>query len=239
VTHPTPEDIRASVVAAASESGLVFDEPGDDVRAVTLEAVSAMVHQTLTGEFGEVAPGDSLATVGAKRWLAEVGFDFTTRGVVRLADVVEIAARHLHNDPLFSSWLAQLDVDESVFRGMITGSIDAVVAVGDDTDARFLVLDFKTNNLGPVGPDGYDPTVLRAAMSRHHYQLQALLYLVALHRYLRQRLGSRYDYERHVLGAAYLFVRSMVPGRPGSGVLTLRPPAACIEELSELLEACP
>jgi len=45
-------------------------------------------------------------------------------------------------------------------------------------------------------------------MSRHHYALQALLYTVALHRFLRWRL-SGYDPDTHLAGVAYLFVRGM------------------------------
>ena len=57
------------------------------------------------------------------------------------------------------------------------------------------VVDYKTNWLGPIGPDGrepllaghYTPQRLAAAMIDAHYPLQALLYSVALHRFLRWR----------------------------------------------------
>ena len=42
-------------------------------------------------------------------------------------------------------------------------------------------------------------------MSRAHYGLQALLYTVALHRYLRWRLPG-YAPDRHLAGVLYLFV---------------------------------
>ena len=45
-------------------------------------------------------------------------------------------------------------------------------------------------------------------MLRHHYALQALLYTVALHRFLRWRLPG-YDPDTHLAGVAYLFVRGM------------------------------
>ena len=74
-----------------------------------------------------------------------------------------------------------------------------------------------------------------------HYPLQALLYTVALHRYLRWRLPA-YDPERHLAGVLYLFVRGMVGaetprvgGQP-CGVLAWRPPAALVEALSDLLD---
>ena len=75
-------------------------------------------------------------------------------------------------------------------------------------------------------------------MERAHYPLQALLYLVALHRYLRWRLPG-YDAERHLGGALYLFVRGMTPaGAAGEpcGVFAWKPPAALIDALSDLLD---
>ena len=58
-------------------------------------------------------------------------------------------------------------------------------------------------------------------MLRAHYPLQALLYLVALHRYLRWRLPG-YDADAHLAGAGYLFVRGMI----GAGTPSARTDAA-------------
>ena len=70
-------------------------------------------------------------------------------------------------------------------------------------------------------------------MQRAHYALQALLYTVALHRYLRWRLPG-YDPERHLAGVLYLFLRGMtgadtprVDGEP-CGVFAWRPPGALV-----------
>ena len=74
-----------------------------------------------------------------------------------------------------------------------------------------------------------------------HYPLQALLYTVALHRYLRWRLPA-YNPARHLAGVLYLFVRGMVgadvprvDGQP-CGVCAWRPPAVLVEALSDLLD---
>ena len=73
-------------------------------------------------------------------------------------------------------------------------------------------------------------------MLRAHYPLQALLYAVALHRYLRWRQPG-YDPERHLGGVQYLFVRGMVGPQtpPGCGVFDWQPPAALVVALSDLL----
>ena len=107
-----------------------------------------------------------------------------------------------------------------------------------------MVVDYKTNWLGPIGPDGrepltsahYAPHRLVTAMQDAHYPLQALLYCVALHRFLRWRLPD-YDPGRHLGGVAYLFLRGMCgPETPGGGVFSWRPPAALVVALSDLLD---
>ena len=109
---------------------------------------------------------------------------------------------------------------------------------------RYLVVDYKTNRLGEPGEPltalDYTPELMTAAMLHSHYPLQALLYSVVLHRYLRWRLPG-YDPERHLGGILYLYVRGMcgpetpeVDGQP-CGVFCWRPPAAMVVELSDLL----
>ena len=78
-------------------------------------------------------------------------------------------------------------------------------------------------------------------MVRVHYALQALLYTVALHRYLRWRLPG-YEPGHHLAGVLYLFLRGMAgaqtpvfAGAP-CGVFSWRPPAALVQELSDVLD---
>jgi exodeoxyribonuclease V beta subunit len=93
-------------------------------------------------------------------------------------------------------------------RGYLTGSIDSVLRIG----GRYVVVDYKTNRLGvrgtPLTTWDYRPEALESAMVEAHYPLQALLYDVALHRYLRWR-QPEYDPEVHLGGALYLFLRGM------------------------------
>jgi exodeoxyribonuclease V beta subunit len=117
-------------------------------------------------------------------------------------------------------------------RGYLAGSIDLVVRAG----GRFAVIDYKTNWLGvpgePLTANHYRPAALAAEMERSHYGLQALLYLVALHRYLRWRLPG-YDPDRHLAGVGYLFLRGMTGD---GGVFVWKPPGAVVERLSDVLE---
>jgi exodeoxyribonuclease V beta subunit len=78
-------------------------------------------------------------------------------------------------------------------------------------------------------------------MKRAHYPLQALLYLAALHRFLRGRLPD-YEPERHLAGVFYLFLRGMTGaetprvGAQPCGVFAWRPPLGLIAALSDLLD---
>jgi exodeoxyribonuclease V beta subunit len=114
------------------------------------------------------------------------------------------------------------------FQGMMKGYMDLVA----EHEERYFVVDYKSNYLGPQRSD-YGPAQLESVMGESHYVLQYHLYIVALHRYLQQRL-PKYDYDTHVGGAAYLFLRGMHPDAPGCGVFTDKPQRALIERLSAL-----
>ena len=104
-------------------------------------------------------------------------------------------------------------------EGMLTGVMDLVLVV----QGRYYVLDYKSNKL-----PGYGPAHLQQAMLAHRYDVQYTLYLLALHRLLKSRLPG-YDYEQHVGGALYLFLRGI--DQPGAGLYLDRPPQALIEVL--------
>jgi exodeoxyribonuclease V beta subunit len=114
--------------------------------------------------------------------------------------------------------------------GYLRGFMDLVVQHA----GKFYLIDYKSNHLGEHAAD-YAPARLANAMLGHHYVLQALIYGVALHRYLRLRLPG-YDYDQHFGGVYYLFVRGMSPSHPlGSGVHADRPTRRVIEGLDALL----
>ncbi len=117
-------------------------------------------------------------------------------------------------------------------RGMMTGIIDLVFRHA----GRWWIVDYKTNYLGPQAVD-YRPERLPAAIAEHDYDLQYLIYAVALHRWLRLSLGTGYDYARDFGGIRYLFLRGMAADLPGCGVFADRPPQALIEGLDALLHA--
>lgn len=129
-------------------------------------------------------------------------------------------------------------VPQLVFDDMnafLNGFIDLVFEAGE----RFYVLDWKSNVLGFKKED-YGPASVASAMAEHGYHWQYLLYTVALHRFLSLRLPD-YDYDRHMGGALYLFIRGVRPewgnddGTP-SGVFFDRPERSVIEAIDRLLK---
>lgn len=101
-------------------------------------------------------------------------------------------------------------------QGMLKGFIDLVF----EHQGRFYIADYKSNYLGDSA-DAYQLESMQAAMIAHRYDVQYQLYTLALHRYLQQRIPD-YDYDRHIGGVFYLFLRGMGP-EPGSGVYRCRP----------------
>ncbi|MGA1253956.1 MAG: PD-(D/E)XK nuclease family protein, partial [Burkholderiaceae bacterium] len=114
----------------------------------------------------------------------------------------------------------------SRLTGMLKGFIDLVAA----HNGRYFVLDYKSNWLGPTDAD-YSADALEQAVLEHRYELQYALYLLALHRLLRSRIPD-YDYDRHVGGAVYLFLRGL--DGPAAGVHYQKPQRQTIEALDRL-----
>ena len=119
---------------------------------------------------------------------------------------------------------------ERELRGMLMGFADLVFEHG----GRYWVLDYKSNSLGTRDADYHDDA-LEAAMAAHRYDVQAAIYLLALHRLLRARMGSRYDPTRHLGGAVYLFLRG-IQG-PASGCVLVPPHLPLLDGLDTLLRS--
>jgi exodeoxyribonuclease V beta subunit len=92
-------------------------------------------------------------------------------------------------------------------EGLMTGLVDLTYR----HDGKWYVLDYKSNRL-----PSYDAASLQRAMAHSEYDLQALIYTLALHRWLRFRLGDGYDYDRDFGGIRYLFCRGLDASRSDS-----------------------
>ncbi len=197
-------------------------------------------------------PDMSLTQVARSDRLDEMTFEMPLVGgdrpwgEVRTEDVALLLARHLPGGGPLSGYARSLSdpLLAGVLRGYLTGSLDLVFRTRrTDGESRWFLADYKTNWLGgsgrPLTLGDYRPSALDAEMQRRHYPLQALLYMVALHRYLRWRQPG-YDPDRHLGGILYLFLRGMagpatpwIDGHP-CGVFSWRPPPALVVGLSDL-----
>jgi exodeoxyribonuclease V beta subunit len=173
-----------------------------------------MAMETPIGEAWEDA---RLCDLGSDRRVAEMRFNAgLATGRVTLPQVGAFLASRLDaGDPLVG-YAHDLEgvVGAGDLRGVLNGSIDALLRLTVRGEERFVVADYKSNRLAQ--PDHleplarYAPAQLVREMASHHYPLQALLYGVATFRHLRWRTGDAVAADRMVGGFAYFFVRGML-----------------------------
>ena len=240
-TDPEAPDLEAELRRHVGEQ-LRFAPVGVD--ADELAAALVPLHHT---PLGPLAPGLTLGRIALRDRLRELDFELPLTGgdrrdrhgtEVLLRDLAPLLRAHLPADDPLAPYAEHLErplLGEQPLRGYLSGSVDAVLRL---PEGRFLIVDYKTNFLGTTAADYTD---LAAAMLHSHYPLQALLYSVVVHRYLRWRLPG-YDPAQHLGGVLYLYVRGMcgpdtplVDGHP-AGVFSWQPPAALVTALSDLLD---
>jgi len=132
------------------------------------------------------------------------------------------------NKLLAAAGLRPLTGTTAPLHGLMKGFIDLVFR----HQGRYFLVDYKSNHLGPSLAD-YGSEALAACMDSHQYPLQALIYTLALHRFLDARLEG-YRYDDHFGGVYYLFLRAMHPGHPpGTGIHASRPAYDLIAALDD------
>jgi exodeoxyribonuclease V beta subunit len=246
VADPLAPDLQAELLAHVEEQRVWWPV---DTPAEELAAALVPLHHT---SLGPLAGGLTLGQIGLPDRLCELDFEIPLAGgdvapgvEVTLADVGALLARHLEDDDLLRPYAQRLQtpgLGGQSLRGYLSGSIDVVLRL---PGPRFLVVDYKTNWLGPVDQPltaaAYSRDRLVEAMLHSDYPLQALLYVVVVHRYLRWRQPG-YDPGRHLGGVLYLYVRGMcgleTPEEDGhpAGVFSWQPPVSLVTALSGLLD---
>ncbi|MGC5584572.1 UvrD-helicase domain-containing protein [Ornithinimicrobium sp. W1665] len=253
---PQAADLRAELLEHVREQLVQWPVELDP------EALADALVDVCDSPLGPLAQGLTLRQIGRADRLCELDFELplgggdlrrdavvgagggTTYGA-RLGDLVPLLRGHLPAGDPVRAWADVLDTSpelaEQALRGYLTGSVDVVLRTG----GRYLVVDYKTNWLGrpeePLTAADYRPEKLAEAMGHSSYPLQALLYAVVAHRFLRWRLPG-YRPDRHLGGVLYLYVRGMCgPGTPvvdghPCGVFSWRPPVALVTAVSDLLD---
>jgi exodeoxyribonuclease V beta subunit len=119
----------------------------------------------------------------------------------------------------------------ALLNGMFKGFID----LSFEHDGRYYVADYKSNWLG-ADAGAYTHAAMNQAVLDNRYDLQYVLYLLALHRQLKARLLD-YDYDLHMGGALFVFLRGI--DSPTQGLFFVRPPRPLIEQLDRLFSGLP
>lgn len=186
-------DGQAEIIEKAMRAdGYIDEEIADGVALLT-----QLIGQTLTVTLPE---GGALHSLDEGERRAEIEFHFAMQPTTVPALLRVLHAHGVVRGRNGFGLRRQLE-------GLMTGKIDLTYV----RDGRWYVLDYKSNRL----PD-YAPAQLDAAMRHSEYDLQALIYTVALHRWLRFRIGAGYDYARDFGGIRYLFCRGLDATRPQS-----------------------
>ena len=182
----------------------------EDVRAWLLRVVSTTLPALgapLSALAGRVIPEMEF-------WLPSDGFDVQALDALCREHLMPGAPR-----PALS---------QRALHGLLMGFSDLVLQHED----RYWVVDYKSNMLGRADAD-YTAQAMQQAMLRQRYDVQAALYLLALHRLLKRRRGPRYDPGRDLGGALYCFLRGI--DGPATGCHHLPPPVALLQALDRMI----
>ena len=180
------------------------------------------IHRMLKDVMNTTLPtGFKLGDVARAKRLSEFEFAYSVRHLEhkKLKDLLD---KHGCRIP---------PLDFPDLEGYLRGFIDLVF----EHAGQWYVLDWKSNKLG-THAEAYSRPSVDEAMFSHAYEFQGLIYLTALHRYLKLRI-HQYDYNRHMGGILYLFVRGVRPAWPSAGIWHKLPEPALIESLDALLSS--
>lgn len=252
VIHEIFENFDTSAPSIVDEMTRLVDKhaSGPSLLPSRKDLIDGLVLAART-PLGPLMGGASLATIPSRDRLPELSFEMGLAHLskdIRVKQIGNVLLEMLPaNDPLgeYAQMLSgeQFDIP---LAGLINGSIDAVLRVKNSEGAEQLfITDYKSNRLDEEDDvrliDAYHPSRLVRAMEHHHYPLQAILYGVAVHRFLRWK-APVISSDSAIGGVAYFFLRGMVndpafvddQGCP-YGVFQWKAPVGLWARLSDLL----
>lgn len=166
-------------------------------------------------------PGPGVSLDGLTTLLPEMEFWLPTT-LIHTPRLDQLCKQNLLNEQ------PRPDLPDRELHGMLMGFVDLIF----EYQGRYWVLDYKSNFLGK-GDQFYDRVSLERSMAEHRYDMQAALYMLALHRLLKQRLGNQYDPHAQLGGALYFFLRGI--NGPEKGLYHVPPSVDMLIELDEML----
>lgn len=200
-----------------------FNYPGEwqpGILKTLGELAQARLNGSGSGEF-------NLSQVGLDRCRKELEFYFPLQDIspAKLMSVLELSEhRHKTED--------QKKLNFPPVQGFLKGFIDLVF----EYDGQYFLADWKSNHRGDRYED-YAPELLKEEMVKSFYDVQYLIYTVALDQYLKKRLPG-YTYEKHFGGVYYFFLRGLnAKTGKNNGIFYDRPDRQLIVELEKVLLA--
>jgi exodeoxyribonuclease V beta subunit len=198
-----PDWSEASSVALSKYHALTEEEIAD-----LYDWLAACLRTPLSGQL-------SLAKLTKEKTLREAEFYFPMPNlkVRELAKVLQQYRQYVQTNKGYSALpISMLDIPK--LSGMMHGFIDLIF----EQDGKYYVADYKSTHLGESLKD-YSVEHLHKNNQHHLYDLQYLLYSLALHKYLKQQVPD-YSFESHFGGVYYLYLRGMSPSSIVNGMST-------------------
>jgi exodeoxyribonuclease V beta subunit len=198
---------------------------------IWLPAVEKMVKELIATPLGQPGRAElSLDRIPAQNCRKEVEFYFTLREITagKIINLLERSGLYKNNSLAIDD--LHREISFPLTKGYLKGFIDLVF----EHEGRFYLVDWKSNYLGESYTQ-YTPDSLKKAMFQSSYVLQYLLYTIALHKYLQNRIKN-YNYEKHFGGVYYIFLRGLnSQAETGNGIYFDLPDYALIRQLDELM----
>ncbi len=189
-------------------SGSANEEYRDQILSLLIQVVSA----TMPGE-----NSFKLNQVTVDKRLNELEFDF----LLNPFNTAQLQALSAEAHPFRIKSIDELE-------GIMNGKIDLFF----EHESKYYILDWKSNFLGN-SLDFYDTEHVKAAMYENNYNLQFLIYTVALTKYLKLRKPD-FDYDTHFGGVIYLFLRG-VRAEGQTGIYYSKPSKELIKQMKGVI----
>ena len=211
-----------------AQEGFAVDDPGFESRLVQriqragwgnrLDDALAWLRMIATTRLPPF--GASLAEIEAP--LPEMEFWFPSEELA-IGELDRLCRRRLLGN------VARPTLPERALHGMLKGFADLVF----EHEGRYWVLDYKSNALG-TSDAAYTKRAMEEGMAGHRYDIQGAIYMLALHRLLKSRLGDHYDPAEQLGGAVFLFLRG-IANTATHGCYVLEPDLVLLDGLDRLL----
>ena len=217
--YQMPSNYFSTKASSAGQYGNWHDINIDDLQpdyVALVDWLDDIIHTPLA------ASAVPLVNIKYSQKVAELGFNLRLNQHLSFSDLNTLF--HQFDIPL---QLQSQEVNTMVWQ-YLKGEIDLVYQHG----AQFFIVDYKSNYLGSDF-DSYNQAALYDAMTTHSYWLQASIYQVALHRYLKLRLPN-YDIHTHLGAVEYAFLRGMSPKHDTRGKLVKQFDSAFILALDDM-----